>query len=354
MHHSSPLDGLLEVCDQLREIQDQSARGAILSEDALRQARLRVATVQEQVFPSLPGLKQNPKAANLEPPALLILALLFHRRLSGGNDALSGAHLCSLLLRAGYPRSQALHLLGPSGPLRQGDWLLCEVPRQGFDPLDSYFHPSPDALQLFGPPSSATPPAPTPPAQQPQPFADETEYLWEIGRWRQICGQRADALFESDPLHNLCSPRLQHLRHTAHAQWVRLRQRLALTPGAREFGLERLASTFKLGQDHILILAHLLFAEILDGEFYMAPGECLRLVSGHRDDLLHKRKLVSPQGRLRREGIILADNEESAKMLAVPLCLADWVLDQVLAKVGRSPKWNPQELEDFLRDENER
>ena len=371
LHELSPLDGLLEVCDQLRELQDLTSRGARPTDESLHRARRDVAALGEQVFPRLPGIRQDPAAASLDANSLLILALLFHRRISGVTEALSGAGLCGLLLRAGLARSETMELLGPGGLLRGGDWVVCEATRVGFDPLDSYFMPSPTALNLFWPtqaPGQADKggqetvaeaaegePGEAPESRAPaQPFHDESDYLWEIGNWRQICMQRTEALFEADLMTTANTPRLQGLRELAHAKWIEIRRRLAATPGGKDFGLERLATNYRLGPDHILLVAHCLFAEVLDHELYLSSGECLRLTAEHRDDLFRKRRLVAPQGKLHREGILLTEGEESAKMLALPLCLADWVTERVLSGVGRSLKWNQQELEDFLRGNEER
>ena len=363
MHDRTPLDGLLEVCDQLRDLQDLTSRGARLSEESLRKTRLQVASLGEQVFPLLPGIQQTPDADELTPHSLLVLALLFHGKISGSSEAYSGIQLCGLLMRAELSRSTTLDLLGPSGALRKGEWVHCEASSQGLDPLDSYFRPTFKALNLFwlgkaeaagGETASTAPPAEGPTRDLPEPFSDEGEYLWEVGAWRHICMQRAGALFETDLIAEQPSPRLAELRELAHAKWVDVRRRLSVTPGGRDFGLERLAATHKLGPDHILIIAHMFFAETLDVELFLSPGECLRLAADHRDDLLQKRHLVSAQGRLRREGLVVVDGEESAKMLAVPLCLADWVVERVLAGVGRSLKWNQQELEEFLRGDDER
>ena len=354
MHDRTPLDGILEVCDQLRDLQDLTSRGARLSEESLRKTRQQVASLGEQVFPLLPGIQQTPDADELSPHSLLILALLFHGKISGSSEAISGIQLCGLLMRAEFSRSATLDFLGPTGPLRMGEWVHCEVSSQGLDPLDSYFRPSSKALNLFWIGRAEDPNKEATTRDLPEPFSDEGEYLWEIGAWRHICMQRAGALFETDLIAEEASPRLAELRELAHAKWVDLRRRLSITPGGRDFGLERLAATHKLGPDHILIIAHMFFAETLDVELFLSPGECLRLAADHRDDLLQKRHLVSAQGRLRREGLVVVDGEESAKMLAVPLCLADWVVERVLAGVGRSLKWNQQELEEFLRGDDER
>jgi hypothetical protein len=165
--------------------------------------------------------------------------------------------------------------------------------------------------------------------------------------------KRTAALFDIDP-DQPQHPQTLERRETARNCWMGIRQRLARTPQSREFGLEKLAADFRLGPNHVLIVAHLLFAEILDAELYLSPMECLRLVAERREDAFTLRSLVAPKSRLRREGIVLSDGEDSAKMLAVPLSLSDWVVERVLAGLGRSPKWSQQDLEDFLRGETGR
>ena len=380
MTTQSPLDGLLEVCDHLRTLQDNVARGAIPSEDTLRRTRERVAELNELAFDLLPGIQSQPLAGALSNAELLVLALLFHRRVSGVSEPVAGSTLIGLVLRAGIARSEALFILSPNSVLRTQNWVTTEMTRNGLDPLDAFFLPAPTALALFWPqltaPSSSTDgagAAASADATQQSgeanagqtaegnpsaalhntPYANEQDYLWDLFAWRQACLKRTATLFDADP-DQPRHPQTLELREAARSYWVGIRQRLSRTPESRDFGLEKLATEFRLGPNHVLIVVHLLFAEILDAELYLSPMECLRLIADRREDAFTMRSLVAPKGRLRREGIVLSEGEDSAKMLAVPLSLSDWVVERVLAGLGRSPKWSQQDLEDFLRGETER
>jgi hypothetical protein len=335
----------------------------------LRRTRERVAELGPQAFELLPGIQSQPLAGSLNSRELLVLALLFHRRVSGTSDAFPGTTLIGLLLRAGVPRSDALHLLGPTASLRKENWMLAEITRNGLDPLDGFFLPSTSALALFWPlqtadqqedvPAVEAGKAKTAEVTVPQtdrdrtPYSSEQEYLWDLYTWRQTCLKRAASLFDVDP-DQPQHPQAMELREKARRCWVGIRQRLSLTPESREFGLEKLAADFRLGPNHVLVVTHMLFAEILDAELYLNPMECLRLVADRREAAFTMRSLLAPQSRLRREGIVLSEGEDSAKILAVPLSLADWVVERVLAGLGRSPKWSQQDLEDFLRGESGR
>lgn len=365
MTTQTPLDGLLDVCDQLRTLQDNAARGATPSEDSLRRTRERVAALESHSFELLPGIQDQPLAAALSSRELLVLALLFHRRLSGETEPLIGSTLIGLLLRAGVARSEALLVLSPGSALRTEQWVSSEISRNGLDPLDAFLLPTPTALALFwphsGPPETQMPETEleNTVAESPgilrnnTPYASEQEYLWDLFAWRQACLKRTSILFDAEP-NQPPHPQTLEFCEAARDCWLGIRQRLLRTPESREFGVEKLAAEFRLNQSHLLVITHLLFAEILDADIYVNPMECLRLVADRRDAAFTTRSLLSAKSRLRREGIVLSDGEDSAKMLAVPLSLADWVVERVLAGLGRSPKWSQQDLEDFLLGESGR
>ena len=358
MTSSSPLDGLLAVCDELRAIQEVAARGGSPSPDALLRVREALTQFQAVGFDSLPGVAANPLAGHLTDAELLLLALLFHRRVAGRSGEYEGSTLISLMNRAGLVRSRGLEILGPDSPLRQGEWLIASPGGGGLDPVDCTFQASKEALALFWPPlvvtnSAKTPNTPTPEA--PAAYSSEQEYLWDLLQWRQLCLQRAASLFDVEPPQVGGEvPEAAELREAAHSTWVRIRERLAQTPHGRDFGLERLAQEFHLGPDHVLMICHLFFGETLEADLFHHPSECLRVVAARREDVFHRRRMIAPNSRLRREGIVLTEGDDSAKMLLLPLCLADWVVDRILGGLQRSPNWNAQDLEDFLRGETER
>lgn len=359
MESTSPLDGLLEVCDQLRALQDHVSRGGVPSHELSEKTLAQATTAQDSVLPALPGVQADPRGSSMRGPELLALALLFHRRITLAREGISGDELIGLLTRAGVPRTEAMQMLTRSGVLRLGDWVETCRDSEGFDPLDTLFTCSREALELFLPPTSqeelnvdqedADESAAEREALAAEPFATEEDYLWALFSWRRACQRRSEALFEVDLTTSRLSPRLQKLRERAHRRYVMLRRRLRRTPESRNFGLVSLAREYRLGADQLLVVAHLLFAEILDGEFMVPPMECLRLAAGQRDHLFHQRRLLQPNSRLRREGLIVTEGEENQKLMGTPLSLADWVVDRALAGVGQL-HFAPQELEEFLDD----
>lgn len=350
-----PLDGLLAICDEIRKLQDRSRRHPGIPDGSrVDRMRTRVQSLRTDVFCALPGLIQNARGSALDDAELLVLALLFHARVSDRDSALTGSQLVALLSQAGFGRTEVLALLDPAGELIRSGWLRIERrPGDGHYPLDAAFHPSLVAMDLFWPSLAEDQEPPARPDQPAQPYCSEEECLWDYYRWRNLCIQRAGALFDPERSDAMPAPRYRALRREARAALVRTRARLSATPSGREFRLERFRKEQGLGSDHMLLVLHLLFAELVEGEPYLSALECLRLVAETRSDLFRKRRIVSRHGRLRREGLLKAASEEFEKALATDLSLSDWVADDILAGFARSPRLAEGELDDLLRGEEE-
>ena len=348
MTDRTALDGLLEFCDRIRDEQEDDD-GAVQGAEALE----HVERMGRRLFPKLPGVQAQPAAAELDAHELFVLALLLHHRMRDGAEPLEGARLLQILLRTGFPRSEAMTLLGPAHALRVEGWLKTELPEGGFDPLDAIFLPSPRALQLFWPGTlpareAGDSAADEPGGDEPRAYRDEAEYLWDLHGWRNLCILRADAAVEVDARSLRPSARNRMHRRRARQRWLRIRRRIGATENGRDFALERFMREHGLGPDHVLLMVHLLFGELLEGEAAIPAAEALRLLAETRDDILRKRPTIGPDGQLRQLGILHAEGEDYAKMSLAPLALADWAVDRILAGVRRRPQWDEREFQDFL------
>lgn len=350
MSEPTALDGLLEVCDLIR---DANEEGGTASSAATLE---RVDSLGRALSPMLPGLGAGAEAEALGPRELFLVALLIHQRMAAEGEPLEGAALVRLLSRAGLPRSEAMELLVPASRLRADGWLYGETPDGGFDPVDTRFGPSARALRVFWPgvhqdheeELDSDDEALT---EDAEPYRDEAEYLWELHGWRGACIQRADSVFEIEVATGRPSPRNRMLQRQARRRWMLIRKRVAATPAGRDFGMEKFLREHGLAADHVLLLVHLIFGELIEGETCIPAMEGLRLLSSTRDDLFLKRRLLAPDGRLRRLGIVVTESEDYAKMSGAPLSLADWAMDRILSGVRHRPRWDDREFEDFLNGE---
>ncbi|TAH37104.1 MAG: hypothetical protein EYC70_08985 [Planctomycetota bacterium] len=345
------LEGLLELCDQIRDLQERSLREPETRATGVAEPlRARVAELRQQVFRGLPGLSASPRGQALSDAELLVLALLFHRRVLGLADPAPAGELVALLSQAGFGRTDSLKVLGPRALLRRDGWLHAHAEGRVADPLDVRFQLAPEATELFWTVEDEAPAAAedgTPPV----PYGSEEECLWDLHAWRVLCLQRAEALLDGDNAGSAMPPRLRGLRREARAGLLRIRGRLAATIGGSEYRIERFRRQHHLSTDELLLVVHLLFCELVEGAPYVAALECLRVIAESRSDLFRKRRVVGPKGRLRQTGILVGreENSEYTKALATELCLADWAADEITAGATRPPRLDDRELDDLLR-----
>ena len=353
MRSQDALEGLLDLCDQIRLLHERALRSwpGEDSPPAADETRHRVRGLRRDYLEALPSLRERPRALDLSDPELLLLALLFHRRLTGLPAALTGGDAVAILGQAGFERTRILEFLGPRAPLRRQGWLRAETQGGGFDPLDTRLTPSAEALALFWPGGKAGAERPPAPAAETRPYADEAEYLWELHRWRNLCIRRAEALFEPDGMNGL-SPAAEHsaLVEQTRAAHLQVRARLAATPGGPRFQIEQFRRSHGLGADEMLVTLHLLFAEVLEGDAWISGVECLRILASHRNEVFTKREVVGPRGRLRRRGILLVPEDQlpPGKGALCEMSLADWASEALLAGVGDGVRLAREEIERFL------
>ena len=349
----TPLEGLLQICDRIDQLQSRSVNGKPDPQEETLAAE-KVRALRAEVFDQLPAIASHGGAKNLSDIELMLLSLLIHRRLLGDDRMMDGGSLVGLMHFAGYRRDETLQILDPAGRLRTGGWLHHQTHARGFDPIDTWYSTTAASLSLFWDKNPAATPPPLADGNEfSRPFLDEEEYLWDLYGWRNMCLARAEALFPADTPGGHPSPRFRPLRQDARAALMRMRRRLAQTKQAKSFRLEKFRHEHKLGMDHQLVLLHLLFSELVEGEPFISAIECLRVISETRHDLFRKRRLFRPNSRLRREGIVLGvEHADNPKVMAADLTLADWVTDELVSDLGGPPRLDKKELDDFLQGDD--
>ena len=335
------LEGILEFCDQLRAITEDKAGRASGSSPALAGDHLR--DLRGKALEALPAFSGRGNTEELGVLELLVLAFLFHRRTQGSMDCLYGGEIIAMAHSAGFPRTRILEALGTTATLRKNGWLLVDGNPRGGDPLETPFFADPRGLSLFLDSSS-----PSPSGADAQPYANEEEFLWDLYRWRNLCLQRAEALFEFSPGGTDPSERAAQADKASRNAWVLSRKRLGLTPGGRGFAIERFRKEHKLGEDDLLVVLHLLFSELIEVEPFLPALECLRVATSTRGELLRRRHSLSEGSPLRRSGIVMVRDPDYGKDRAVHFGLSDWAADQILAGIAAPPRLHQGELDEFL------
>lgn len=347
--HGDALEGLLELCDQIRDLQERSLRGAAHS-TMPEHTLAAVKTLRQDIFDYLPSLAKAPGASDLSDSELLLLALLFNRRLQGQPEAVTGGELTALLCRAGYKRTQVMDHLRSASELRSKGWLKVQADPNGFDPLDTLFAASPAGLSLFWPKERKTTEI-LAGSRAITPYAAEEDCLWDLYAWRILCMHRAEALLEGDHFGQEPSQRLLTLQAESRSAMLYMRSRLRCTPQAESYSLEQFRRRFRLHQDEWLTVVHLLFSDLLEGEPYISSMECLRVMAVTRIDMFRKRRVLTTDGKLRRSGIVHVHEEhvDYNKSFAVDLGLADWATEDLLKGIKKLPPLEQNSLNELLQ-----
>ncbi|HBF23060.1 MAG TPA: hypothetical protein DDW23_04515 [Planctomycetes bacterium] len=344
-HNPKALEGILEFCDQLRTLTEKRSSKHATESKTLEESRAK--ELRTKALEDLPSFGSSNGVENLEILELLVLALLFHRRTIGSMESLRGGEIVGLVHSAGLPRTKTIEALGKSAGLRKNRWISSGTVSSGLDPLEQVFAATPKGLALFLPPNPSVDEA----EPEPGPYANEEAFLWDLYRWRNLCLQRAEALFDAAGENSELSNRGARADKAARDAWLRSRKRLGLTPGAREFAIERFRRKYRLGEDDLLVVLHLLFSELIEVEPFLPALECLRVVTSTRNELIRRRHSLSEGSRLRESDIVMVRNHDYGKDRAVLFGLSDWATEQILAGVDGPPRLRQGELDEFLSSE---
>jgi hypothetical protein len=78
-----------------------------------------------------------------------------------------------------------------------------------------------------------------------------------------------------------------------------------------------------------MIVVHLLFQELYEGNAHADAVELLRLVSTDEADLIRNRRLLLPHGRLRRAELLHIEPVLEGREMTGEAYLQDWVVNQL-------------------------
>ncbi|MGQ0552364.1 MAG: hypothetical protein ACT4PU_04015 [Planctomycetota bacterium] len=274
--------------------------------------------------------------------ALVVLAALGARL--EGSGALSGAELAR---RAGVDsagRLQALARLLPTGRLLARGLLLPDAtPHDAPEALSATFRLSDTlfraACEVFAP-EQAPPAGPTLATA----YGTNAEVLSDLRRLSLIFRRRAARLFQLDPWSGtgaMSDDALPELVSRAREASARVLERLRLTPAESPPPLVGFAREHSLDVDALVILATLLFQELLEGVGAVDAVDLVRLVSESEGDLLRRRGVLRP---LQRRKLVRLEGAYAGKDLTADASLPNEVVERML---GTPTPIGPDDRIDF-------
>lgn len=271
----------------------------------------------------LPGtLGRLQEEHKLSPQEVMVLLILLNRRIEPGDSALPGREILSTLFPSTYGILSGVALLAPEAPLRASGAM--ELTEDDDDLLESRFGLSDPVFRSIeddvSPRSSSL--------RRARPYRNHFEHLADYARLTSLLLRRSLARFDADAWGHRFFDESEspgHLDRRANALYRRLRERVEHTPEAEHFPLVSLAKKLRLTEDEQLILVVLLVQECYYGNPGLEAVECLKMVSRTPEQLLRKRKLLSPKGRLRKHQLVELEDPVDEKETTAELTLPVWV-----------------------------
>ncbi|MCU0724912.1 MAG: hypothetical protein MUE73_03855 [Planctomycetes bacterium] len=290
---------------------------------------------------------------HLSPQEVMVLLILLNRRIEGGGNPLTGREILTLLFPSAYGILSGAALLAAGAPLRVCGAVTAVEP-DADDVLESRYRLGDELFRAIERDARPRPDG----ERRPAPYRGHFEYLAELGRLTTLLFRRANAAFEVDPFgHHAFEETESAAQLDRRAGYLadRVRTRLAATERGESFPLVALARRLHLAEDEQLILVALLVQECLYGNPGIESVDLVRMVARSEEDVLRKRALLEPGGRLRREGLVEVPVSPDDGGGPPEVVLPRWVVSTLLGereRVGSDAAFDPDarlEFHEYLK-----
>ncbi|MAE75323.1 MAG: hypothetical protein CMJ85_00410 [Planctomycetes bacterium] len=341
MAEQGELQRLLDLCDEIRairkKIQDPGLTAATLSR-LKRRSREKLGSLAADLGGirfrgSLKGLFEG-----LEPEHFLVLATLLRRHLRSSTPAVEGRVLLAAMFDSSFELLRGLQLLHPASVLRSNGLILVESEDEGeadADLLDCRFCLAAEVVDAFLEELGCRP---TVRGQQLGGYQNQEDFLVELKHLHNMHRARAKRVFSPESWWRLSGAWSDRAQRAVSRRILslekRIEWRLRQTADAEEFPIQKFCIDQGLTKNELLIVLHLVFVELLEGNPYADVVALIQLVSGSEEEFIANRRLFAPESTLRRRDIIEMDQMLEGRELTSECYLGNWVLDKALGPVG--------------------
>ena len=330
---------LLDTCDALQQIRSKMSDPDI-DREVRTKLRRQSQRKTEQLTRDLASYHfRGPLAAvvqsfPLAPDHFQILSVLLQRQTRCEDPALEGRLILAAIFESAYEVLAQVDLLHPEGPLRASGLVVpADDEIDPEDVLEARFVLSEEAREGFRIEITGTAPRRSQShdgSSRDGAYTGNRELLVDLRIIHNLYQLRAERVFHEDRwnrLHDTGYEPGRPLSERILSCWDRLRRRLDLTPNAASFPAVRLMREYQLGEEELVMIIHLLFKELFEGNAYADVAELLRLVSSSEQNLIHNRRLTAEQSPLRKGEILCIEPMLENRMLTGEAYLADWVIN---------------------------
>lgn len=340
------VEKLLNLCDDLQRITSRM-RDPELGRDQrskLRvQSRHKVARLTRDLraYRFRGPLAEIMRQYRLSPQHFLVLAHLLHRHLRSEEPAVQGRVLLSAVFETSFAVLTGLALLRNESPLRASGLVLVDDEEEHPDDLlEARFKISEDAVNGFRDEVVGFVPEDLRRSTNDR-YHSNREVLIDLRILHNLYKERSERVFHSDRwdrLHNTPLSPGRGLTRRIDVMWRRVRKKLDLSEAKSTFPAVCFMLDHMLGEAEMVIIVHLLFKELYEGNAYADAAELVRLVSADEAQLIDNRRFMAPTGTLRRREIVEVEPMLEGRELTGEVHLADWVVNSMFGPPANLPE----------------
>lgn len=339
------VENLLNLCDDLQRITSRMRDPELRREQRSRlrtQSRRKIARLTRDLraYRFRGPLAQVMRQYRLAPHHFLVLAHLLHRHLRSEESAVQGRILLSAVFETSFEVLTGLDLLRDESPLRASGLVLADEDGDHPDDLlEARFRISEDAVNGFRDEVVGFVPEDLRRCTADRYYSNR-EVLVDLRILHNLYQERSERVFHCDRwdrLHNTPLSPGRGLTRRIESMWRRVRRKLDLSEAKTTFPAVRFMLDHMLVEAEMVVVVHLLFKELYEGDAYADAAELVRLVSADEAQLIDNRRYVAATGPLRRREIIEVEPMLEGRELTGEVHLADWVVNSMFGPPGNVP-----------------
>lgn len=336
------LQRLLDLSDEIRTLRRRMMDSALEAEAVTRlkrRSKSKWKRLALDLESSQFGGVLKAHLDGLDAKHFLLLATLLRRFLRSQSPYVEGRALLASIFDSSFDLLSGLELLQPEATLRASGLVQIEADEESEgedDLLDCRFRLSDAMVDAFleelGLKGARRR------ERRLRAYTKQEEFLVDLKVLHNLHRARAKRLFSAESWWRLRGQTSDRSSKALERQIARLARqidrRLERSPASLRFPVRKFQLEHSLSFEEFLVVLHLLFLEMLEGNPYADVVALLQLVSSSEEELLGKRDLFAPHGKLRRLEIVELDQMLEGREYTSECHLSNWVIDRLLGGRG--------------------
>ncbi len=334
---STAVRKLLDLCDDLHRIRNR------LSDPELhREARTRLRRQSKRKSDQLTRnlaeyrfkgpLGQIMREYSFGPKDFEILAVMLHRAMRSDEGQTEGRVLLASVFETSFEVLSGMESFQDTAPLRASGLVVTEDEEEAHDVLETRFRLSDEAIEAFRHEVGGAVPEDLR-RRKIDGYCHNRELLVDLRILHNLYKHRSERAFHADRwdrLHHPLGASQASATKRIDTFWRRIRQRLSKTsePTVTLPAL-RFMQRHGLLEAEMVVVVHLLFKELYEGNAYADAAELVKLVSRDEDDLIRNRRLMLQDSTLLGDEILLLEPVLEGRELTGEVYLSDSAVNEM-------------------------